>query len=114
MSPRPNARRPALASRRAPSRPIAAPGLVDRPEFAEVLVRLLEVVPEDRLELLAAIAFGVDLVGPFDELDVHRRARTLEQAVVDGVAHQVVVEAEARIRLGRVEWPDEALARQRL
>ena len=80
--------------------------LVDRAELAEIPVRLLQVIAEDLFELLAAIAFGVDLVGPADELDVHGRARALEQAVVDGVAHQVMVEAIDRIgvRRGNDGW----------
>jgi hypothetical protein len=48
--------------------------LVDRAELAEILVSLLQVVAEDGLELLATIAFCIDLVGPFDELGVHGRA----------------------------------------
>ena len=93
MSPRANER---AAGRRQPARRVAADLvrlLVERPELGEVAVRLLEVIAEDLLELEGAAAFGVDLVGPAHELDVQVRARTLEQAVVDRVAHQVVVEA---------------------
>ena len=75
--------------------------LVERPEFAQVAVRLLEVVAEDLLELERAVAVGVDAVGPAHEVDVQLRARALEQAVVDGVAHQLVVEAVARARRRR-------------
>ena len=95
MSPRANARRPADARRRDASRPISRAFSSSGPSSREIAVRLLEVVAEDLLELEAAAALGVDLVGPAHEVDVQRRAGALEQAVVDGVAHQVMVEAVA-------------------
>jgi hypothetical protein len=70
------------------------------------------VIAQDRLDLLAAIAFRIDLVGPLDELDVHGGPRPLEQTVVDGVAHQVVIEAIAWVRVVRCRV-NEVLARQR-
>ena len=69
-------------------------GVVNRPEFAQVLVCLLQVVPKDRLELLAAITFGVDLVGPFHELHVHRRASALLIAERIDQAKPMLEEAE--------------------
>ena len=89
-------------------------GLVDRSEFAEVLVRLLQVIAEDCLEFLAAVALRVDLVGPLHELGVHGRAGALEQSVVNGVADQVVIEAITRVGAIGDGWPDEMLAGQRL
>ena len=88
--------------------------IVDWPEFAEVLVGLLEVISENLLELAAAIAAGVELIRPLYELGVHRCTRSFEQAVVDGLAHHVVVEPEARIAFGTHRGANEVLARQRL
>ena len=69
-------------------------------------MRLLEVIAEDLLEFLAAAALGVDLVGPAYEVDVQGRPRALEQAAVDRVAHQVMVEAVERVRIaGRRNGP---------
>ena len=84
-SPRANARR---ARRRQAARPVGADLaalLVERPELAQIVVRLLEVVAEDRLELEPAAALGVDLVGPAHEVDVQRRPRALQKAAVDRV-----------------------------
>ena len=75
--------------------------LVDRPEFTEIAMSLLEVIAEDRFELRPRSLFGVDLVGPAHKLDMQRRTRTLEQAVVDGVSHQVMIEAIAPVGVGR-------------
>ena len=72
MSPRAKARRPALDQ---PPRRIGADRhalLVQRPQLAQVAVRLLEVIAEDLLELERAVAFGVDPVGPAHEFDVQR------------------------------------------
>ena len=73
--------------------------LVQWPQLAQVSVGLLQVIAEDLLELERAVALGVDLVGPAHEPQVQIGARALEQAVVDGVAHQVVVKAVDRLRL---------------
>ena len=70
---------------------------VDRAELRPVAECLLEVVAEDLLELLLAVAFAVDLLGPRDEALVERRPCPLEQRVVGGVADEDVVEA---IRVG--------------
>ena len=60
---------------------------------------LLEVVAGDLLELGRAVA--VDPVGPLHEALVQRRARTLQQPVVDAVPDQDVVEAvEVRLVSG--------------
>ena len=89
---------------------------VDRAELRPVAERLFEVVAEDFLELLLAVAFAVDLLGPRDELRMECRPRPLEQRVVSGVADEDVVEA---IRVGVVgshpayRLPDELLATQR-
>ena len=88
--------------------------LVERPELAEVALRLLEVVAEDLLELEAAAALGVDLVGPANEVDVQGRPRALEDAVVDRVADQVVMEAVDRIVVRHRHRVHELLARERL
>ncbi len=89
---------------------------VDRAELRPVAERLLEVVAEDLFELLLAVAFAVDLLGPRDEALVERRPCPLEQRVVGGVPDEDVVEA---IRVGVVgghpviRRPDELLATQR-
>src|SRR4030095_625962 len=86
------------------------PFLVEDAELAQVLVRLLEVITEDRLELHRALAVGVDAVGPAHEAHVEPGAGTLQQAVVDRVAHQLVVEAIERLLLQRAREADELLA----
>ena len=74
--------------------------LVGRRELGEEPVRLLEVVAEDLLVLERTVA--VDAVGPLDELLVQRGALALEQALVDGVADEDVVEgAEVGARRAR-------------
>src|SRR5438128_7370504 len=65
--------------------------VVERPEFGEIPVRLLEVVPEYLLVLQRAVA--VDTIRPADELLVERRPRTLQQSVVGRLANQNVMEA---------------------
>ena len=54
--------------------------VVQRPELAPIAVRLLEVVPEDLLELGLASTQPVDLVRPIDEALVQDDAFALEQA----------------------------------
>ena len=51
--------------------------VVERPELAAVAIRLLEVVPEDLLELGLAAAPPVHLVGPLDEPLVQRHTFAL-------------------------------------
>ena len=115
-------RRVDVASRRCPgTRPAEALGpirsdrqavLVQRPEFAQIAMRLLEVVAQDGLELHRPVAVGVDLVGPAHEVDVQRCARALEQPVVDRVAHQLVVEAVDGFGGAAACRVDEMFARQ--
>ena len=76
------ARERAAARRGEPARRVAADLvalLVERAELAEIAVRLLEVIAEDLLELEAAAALGVDLVGPADEVDVQADAARLSR-----------------------------------
>src|SRR2546429_3854836 len=65
--------------------------VVERPEFGEIPVRLLEVVPEYLLVLQRAVA--VDTIRPADELLVKRRPSALQQSVVGRLANQNVMEA---------------------
>ena len=89
---------------------------VDRAELRPVTERLLEMVAEDLFELLLAVAFAVDLLGPRHEAFVEGRPCPLEQRVVGGVPDEDVVEA---IRVGvlgghrLIGRPDELLATQR-
>ena len=76
-------------------------------------MRLLEVIAEDRLELEPASALRVDLVGPAHEVDVQGGAGALQEAAVDRVAHQVMVEAVQRVRIHGGDRMDKLLARQR-
>ena len=66
------AREGAPARGREPARRVATDRavLVQRPQLAQVAMRLLEVVAEDLLELERAVAVGVDAIGPAHEVDV--------------------------------------------
>ena len=71
--------------------PTARPWSSSGPELGEVGVRLLEVVAEDLLVLIGAVA--VHLVGPRHEALVQLGAHPLQQPVVGRVADQDVLEA---------------------
>src|SRR5918994_2122408 len=58
---------------------------------------LFEVIADDLLELRFGLAIRVDPLLPVGEACVQARARTLQQALVRGVAHEDVLETEAAI-----------------
>src|SRR5262249_17616734 len=78
------------------------------PELGEVLVRLLEVVAEDLLELGPAVALPVNAFGPIDESLVERRPGTLENPLVRSIADEDVVEAVLVLPIG-LKGPHELL-----
>ena len=79
--------------RRRPLGQLAA-GIVERPELRPIPIRLLEVEPEDLLELLLPATLAVDGLGPGHEPLVELRAVALEQAAVRRVPDQAMPEAE--------------------
>jgi hypothetical protein len=79
---------------------------VERSEFAQEALRLLQVVSEDLLELQATLPLGVHNVGPFDEAFMDVRTGPLELTVVSGIPDQDVMEPKVGFaldtRIGRV------------
>src|SRR5206468_355553 len=71
-----------------------APLRVDRPELAQVPVRLLE-VPPDRLVVLDRLPDPA--LDPLRETTVQLRPRVLQQAPVGRVADQHVMEPQGRL-----------------
>ena len=69
-------------------------------------------IPQDFLKLHDPPTLGIDAVRPAHEVDVQRGAGAFEQAVVDGVAHQVVVEAVDGFGVARGLRVDEMFACQ--
>ena len=59
--------------------------LIQRPQFAQVVVRLLQVIAQDLLELATAIAACVVLIGPAHELGVQNGAEALAAGRYNGV-----------------------------
>ena len=82
--------------REMPCGPVAelATVIVERSEVGEIVVRLLEVVPEKLVVLGLAVSLAVDALSPVRETLVQRCARPLQNSVVSRVADEDVVEPE--------------------
>ena len=82
--------------------------LVEWTQFREVLVRLLEVVAQDLVELRLTVPVAVDALRPVHEALMHRRPGTLENSLIRRVTDQNVMEAVvevACVELGPDELP---------